>query len=213
MAESVRVLLVDDHPVFREGLRAVVESSDRHLLVGEAADGADAVALAVTTRPDVVLMDLHLPRLSGLEATAQIVQAVPTAAVLVLTMLEDHVSVAAALRAGARGYLLKGATPREILSAVDAAAAGQSVLAPQIAAGLLARTDERPPLSGGLSGLSDRERDVLTLLARGRDNAGIASELYLSPKTVRNYVSAVLAKSGCASRGELIVLARTQGLA
>lgn len=210
MAEPLRVLLADDHPVYREGLRAVVEASDRHALVGEAADGLEAVALAVTERPDVVLMDLHMPGLNGVDATARLRTAAPEVAVVVLTMVEDPASVSAALRAGARGYLLKGATPREVLAAVDAAAAGQSVLDPGVTASLLAGP-ARP--SGPFAALSERELEVVGLLADGADNAAIAAALYLSPKTVRNYVSAILDKTGCGSRGQLLVQARDAGLA
>jgi DNA-binding NarL/FixJ family response regulator len=212
MPEPLRLVLADDHPVFREGLRTVVEASDRHVLVGEAADGLEAVAVCVTERPDVVLMDLHMPGLNGVEATERLRTAAPEVAVVVLTMVEDPASVSAALRAGARGYLLKGATPREVLSAVDAAAAGQSVLDSGIASALLAGSAP-PPLSGPFAGLSEREVEVVRLLARGEDNAGIAGALFLSPKTVRNYVSAILTKTGCATRGQLMVQAREHGLA
>ena len=209
---DVRVLLADDHPVFREGLRAVVSASDRHVLVGEAADGHEAVALAVTTRPDVVLMDLNMPGLNGVEATARLRTDAPEVAVVVLTMLEDTASVSAALRAGAQGYLLKGATPREVLSAVDAAAAGQSVLAAGVTSALLAASSPSPP-TGPFAGLSERELEVVALLARGEDNTAIAKALFLSPKTVRNYVSGIMTKTGIGTRGQLLVQARDHGLA
>jgi DNA-binding NarL/FixJ family response regulator len=212
--ERLRVLVADDHPLFRAGLRTTITAMPGVEVVGEAATGLQAVALAHRLRPDLVVMDLHMPELDGIQATRRILDHDPTVAVLVLTMLEDDDSVFAALQAGARGYLLKGADHDDITRAVQAVAQGEAIFGPAVAARVLAYfTAARPPTpSPVLAELTDREREVLELLAAGHPNAAIAQQLFLSPKTVRNYISSIFAKLQVASRGEAIVRAREQGL-
>ncbi|TQS44123.1 response regulator transcription factor [Cryptosporangium phraense] len=208
----MRVAVADDHPMFRAGLRGLIEDSAGLEFAGEASDGAAAVELCRSIAPDVLLMDLRMPGLTGVDATRRIVAEMPGVAVLVLTMVEDDTSLLATLRAGARGYLLKGAAPDEIATAVKAAASGQVLFGAGIAdrlTGLLAATRQEPH---PFPELSARERDVLDLLAQGRANPDIARRLGLSEKTVRNNVSAILAKLRVADRPSAIVRAREAGL-
>jgi DNA-binding NarL/FixJ family response regulator len=210
---TVRVLVVDDHPLYREGLVTVIATMEGTQLVGEAADGAEAVHLAGELHPDVVIMDLNLPELSGVEATRQITQASPDVAVLVLTMLESDDSIFAALRAGARGYLLKGADRSEIERSVNAASRGEVVFSSAIAERVLsffAGTGGRG--SGPFSALTAREHEVLDLVARGLTNAEVARRLFVSDKTVRNHVSNVFAKLHVAGRAEAVARARDVGM-
>jgi DNA-binding NarL/FixJ family response regulator len=207
----IRVLVVDDHPVYRDGLALALAAASTVEVVGAVGDGADAVEAVETLAPAVVLMDLHMPGENGVEATRRIVAAHPEVAVLVLTMLEDDGSLFAAMRAGARGYLLKGAGRAEIERAVLTVAAGEVVFSAGIAERVLAffsagaRTDPFPELT-------DREREVLDLVARGLTNAEIARRLVLSAKTVRNHVSNVFAKLQVAGRAEAVARARGAGL-
>lgn len=182
----IRVLVVDDHPLFRNGISSLLGTVPDTEVIGTAADGDEAVGKALELRPDVVLMDLNLPTTPGLEATRRIVAAAPEVAVLVLTMLADDATVVAALRVGARGYVLKDAGQDEVLAAIRTVAAGGAVMGPGVAGRLL----ERPPGGGELT----RESEVLALLAKGASNAEIASELGLTVKTVQNHVSRVLTK-------------------
>lgn len=182
----IRVLVVDDHPLFRDGITGLLETVADIEVVGSAGDGDTAVREAIARRPDVVLMDLNLPVTPGLEATRRIVAALPSCGVLVLTMLADDATVLAALRVGARGYLLKEATQEEVLAAIRSVAAGGAVYGPGVAIRLL--DDHRP------GNLTPREAEVLALIARGASNPEIARELGLSLKTVQNHVSHVLAK-------------------
>ncbi|MFE0591196.1 response regulator [Micromonospora echinospora] len=208
----IRVAVVDDHPVFRLGMTALLGTLGGIVCVGEAVDVPSALTLVEARTPDVVLMDLHLGDRSGVEATRMIRVRHPGVAVLVITMFDDDDSVFGALRAGASGYLLKGASPPQVERAVRAVADGEMLLGPEIRArtvGFLTRgTGTVPPFSQ----LTDREREVLDHVASGLDNRAIAQRLALSPKTVRNHVSNVLVKLGVSDRGQAIVRAREQGL-
>ena len=197
----IRVLVVDDHPLFRSGLSGLLETVADVEVVAEAADGDAAVSRAVELHPDVVLMDLNLPGTPGLEATRRIVAAAPEVAVLVLTMVADEASVVAALRVGARGYVLKEAGQDEVVAAIRTVAAGGAVVGPGVAGRLL----DRPPPG---SALTPRESEVMALLARGRSNPEIARELGLSLKTVQNHVSSVLAKLQVRDRTQAVLRAR-----
>ena len=209
---ALRVLVADDHPVFRSGLRMLLEDLGIEV-VAEAADGRTAVELAVQHTPDVVLMDLQMPDVNGLEATRRLCEAAPAVRVLVLTMAEDDATLFAALRAGAAGYLLKGAGPDEIERAVRGVAAGDAVYGAGVADRLRAAFSAGPAgAPAPFPSLAERERDVLTLIAGGASNTEIASRLFLSDKTVRNYVSSIFSKLGVRDRAQAIVLAREAGL-
>jgi len=213
--ELFRVLIADDHLLFRDGLRSLLLADPRAELVGEAASGEEAVELAAALQPDVVLMDLQMPGLNGIEATRRIVAASPHIAVLVVTMFSDDQSVFAAMRAGAKGYMLKGASHGEMLRAIRAVAEGAAIFSPEIAARMAAFfAGMRPgPAAAGLfPELSERERGILELIAQGRRNPEIAAELVLSEKTVRNHVSNILSKLQVADRAQAIVRAREAGL-
>src|SRR5262245_43021301 len=202
--EALRVLVADDHPVFRQGLRALLGGAPDLAIVGEATTGEAAVALAEELRPDLVLMDLRMPGTGGVEATRRIVHASPPARVLVLTMFEDDASVFTALRAGARGYVLKDAEPQDLLRAVRAVGRGEALFSPGVAtriADFFATTRPSAPKEA-FPTLSERERELLHLVAQGQSNAAIAARLSLSPKTVANYVSSVLGKLQVADRAE-----------
>lgn len=204
----IRVLLVDDHPMFREGVRFTLQRAGDIEVVAEATDGAEAIAAVAGTGPDVVLMDLAMPGVGGLEATATIVQNRPSTAVLVLTMSEHDAALFAALRAGARGYLVKGAPGEEVVSAVRAVAAGHVLIGAPVAARTLeVLTEPGPPGAaddGRGYGLTEREHEVLGLLARGLTNQEIAEQLVISPITARNHVSNILTKLQVRSRRDVI---------
>ncbi len=209
----VRVVIVDDHPMFRAGLRTLVEESDRLELVGEAGNGADALAVCRREEPDVVLMDVRMPGVSGVEATRELTTGAPGIGVLMLTMLEDDTTVFAAMRAGARGYILKGSAPDEIVRAIEAVAAGEAIFGAALATRMshfftAGRSGEPHPFPE----LTTRERDVLDRIAAGEANAVIADHLGLSEKTVRNNVSAILAKLLVADRSQAIAKARDAGI-
>ena len=213
--ESHRVLVADDHEDFRKGLEALLSATPAVEVVGTAADGAMAVALALDLQPDVVLMDLHMPRVNGIDATAQIVRSSPHIGVLVLTMMEDEESVFAAVRAGARGYLLKGARRGEIVRAVQAVGAGDVIFGPGIADRMMAYFSSGHrgrPAADAFPDLTERERVVLGLIAEGKENGEIARQLDLSVKTVRNHASNIFTKLQVAHRAQAIVKAREAGL-
>ncbi|HWN26307.1 MAG TPA: response regulator transcription factor [Actinomycetospora sp.] len=211
-AAPIRVVIADDHPVVRRGLAALLESVEGVEVVGQAATGREAVREAQLLAPDVVLMDVQMPDLDGVEASRRIATSSPGVAVLVLTMHDDDETVLAALRAGARGYLLKGADQEEIRRAVHAVVAGEMIVAPAAAAHVVARLAAPPAAAAPFPELTPREREVLDAVARGRPNGAIAAELGLAPKTVGNHVSTIFTKLGVATRAEAVVAARRAGL-
>jgi DNA-binding NarL/FixJ family response regulator len=215
--DQIRILIADDHPLFRDGLRALLESVPDMQVIGEAATGNEVMAQAQALQPDVILMDIKMPGLNGIEATRRILQASPHIRILVITMFEDDESVFAAIRAGARGYLLKGAVQEETLRAIRAVASGEAIFGPAIAERLMHYFGSTRPV--GKSGpaqffpeLTDREYEILALLAQRKSNADIAAHLVLSPKTVRNHVSNILSKLQVADRTEAMHAAWTAGL-
>lgn len=214
MSEPIRVMLVDDHDDFRRGLEAMLTASGTCEVVGEAVDGRSAVRHALAVQPDVIVMDLHMPQLNGIDATAQIVRSSPHIGVVVLTMMEDDDSVFAAVRAGARGYLLKGSRRSEVVRAIEAVGHGEVIFGPGIAervASYFASIRTRPT-ADAFPELTERERAVLGRIAEGRENAEIARDLGVSVKTVRNHASNIFAKLHVAHRAQAIVLAREAGL-
>ncbi|GAA2986144.1 response regulator transcription factor [Streptosporangium longisporum] len=211
----VRVVVVDDHPVVRAGILAVLADFPDIDVVAEATDGAAALEEVARHRPDVVLMDLKMPTMDGFRATARITSRHPGIAVLVLTMYDDDAAIFAALRAGARGYLLKEAAGEEVRRTVLAVARGEALFSAGIAQRVLAFFTTMPahhPQLSPFPHLTDREREILHLLATGQNNAAIAQRLFLSPKTVRNRVSDILIKLSARSRAEAVALARDAGL-
>jgi DNA-binding NarL/FixJ family response regulator len=211
---TLRILVADDHTVFREGLRAVLGSEPDMELVGEAATGKEVLERAAELRPDVILMDIQMPGINGIEATRRIRSARPDIGVVVLTMFEDDDSVFSAMRAGARGYVLKGADPSEILKVVRAVAAGEAHFGPEIARRLVDFFSAPKPASPteAFPELTSREREILALIAQGHSNAKIAAHLFVSPNTVRNHISHIFAKLQVADRAQAIVRAREAGL-
>lgn len=210
--DLIRVVLADDHPVVRSGLRALLESWPDYEVVAEATDGEAAVREVQLSGADVVLMDIRMPGLDGIEATRRIRAACPDTAVLVLTMYDDDDTVFAAMRAGAQGYLLKGAQQDEIDRAIRAVVAGEAIFSPGVAKRVLgwfaapsAPSDPFPQLTG-------REREVLDLVAAGRRNQAIADAMHLSPKTVANHISSIFVKLAVSDRSAAIVRARQGGL-
>jgi DNA-binding NarL/FixJ family response regulator len=208
----LRVLVVEDHPLFRKGVVALLDAVPDLSVAGVAVSGEDAVARAPELRPDVVLMDLQLPGMSGIEATRAIVAAEPDVRVLVLTLFEDEHSVFLALRAGARGYVLKDADEDELTDAIRAVARGEAIFGQAVAGRVLAYFAQPKPAPDVFPELTDREREVLGLIARGHPNPSIARTLFLSPKTVANYVSAIFTKLQVADRAEAMIRAREAGL-
>jgi len=212
---TIRVVIVDDHPVYRAGLSGVLREATDIEIVGEADGGNQAVALAGEHRPDVVLMDLHMPELNGIEATRRLAAEMAEVKVLVLTMLDDPESVLAALRAGAHGYLVKGAAGDQIIETVRAVAAGRAVFGADVAAGVLrvlASTGAGRRAGQPFPTLTDREIEILDLIAAGLPNGVIARRLVLSDKTVRNHISNIFAKLQITDRSVAIVRAREAGL-
>jgi DNA-binding NarL/FixJ family response regulator len=210
VTDRISVLIADDHPVFRQGLHALLEGVPDIELIGEAADGDAAVSAALQLKPDVVLMDVRMPGLNGIDATRRIVAADSSIGILVLTMFEDDDSVFAAMRAGARGYLLKGSEQEEVMRAIRSIASGEAIFGPAIASRLIAYFSSANATA--FPELTEREREVLELIAQGRNNQAIASELVLSLKTVRNHVSNIFNKLQVTDRAGAIVKAREAGM-
>ena len=212
--EPLRILVADDHAAFRDGLTALLATVDDIAVVGQAGSGEAVVAGAAELQPDVVLMDLNMPGIDGIEATRRLVATSPHIAVLVLSMYEDDESIFAALRAGARGYLLKGSDRSEIVRAIRAVARGEAIFGPAIARRLMTYFASAPPAGAveAFPELTERERELLELIARGLNNQAIADRLVLSPKTVRNHVSNIFSKLQVRDRAEAIVRAREAGL-
>jgi DNA-binding NarL/FixJ family response regulator len=209
----LRILLADDHALVRRGLRAVLAGATDVEVVGEAATGREAIALAAELTPDVILMDLQMPDLNGIEATRTILASQPDARILVVTLFQDDDSVFLALRAGARGYVLKDADEDELLSAIRAVAGGAAIFSPSIANRLLTLfSSPRPSVPESFPELTEREREVLELIAQGLPNPRIAHLLSISVKTVGNHVSVIFGKLQVADRSEAIVRARDAGL-
>jgi DNA-binding NarL/FixJ family response regulator len=212
--EPVRILIADDHPLFRDGVRALLKSLPEVEWVGEAASGDEVITRAASLQPDVILMDIQMPGVDGIEATRQILYASPHIGIIVLTMFEDDESVFAAMRAGARGYILKGTDQAEILRVIEAVARGEAHFGPDIARRLMTffaapRPAAPPQLFPELTG---REREILNLIAQGYNNTEIAEQLVLSQKTVRNHISNIFSKLQVADRAQAIVRARAAGL-
>jgi DNA-binding NarL/FixJ family response regulator len=212
--DTIRTLIADDSRPFREGLSRLLALMPEVEVVGHAADGEEAVRVAHALQPDVVLMDLQMPGLNGIEATGRIVAGSPQIGIIVLTMFEDDESVFSAMRAGARGYLLKGADRGEISRAITAVARGEAIFSPAIAQRLVQYfTAARPTgTEQAFPELSAREREILELISEGLNNAAIAQRLFLAPKTVRNHVSRVFTKLQVADRAQAVIRAREAGL-
>lgn len=213
--EPIRLLIADDHPLFRDGLRVLLESVPDLQVVGEATTGNEVIAEAISLQPDLILMDIKMPGLNGIEATRRILQTSPHIRILILTMFDDDESLFAAIRAGARGYLLKGAGQEETLRAIRAVASGEAIFGPAVASRLLqyfssARPTGKP--THFFPELTEREYEILTLIAQRKSNADIAVQLVLSPKTVRNHVSNILSKLQVADRSEAMRAAWAAGL-
>jgi DNA-binding NarL/FixJ family response regulator len=213
--KKIRVLIADDHPMFRFGMRALIESEDEFEVVGEASTGTEAVALTSDLAPDVVLMDITMPTLNGIEATRQIISRNPDTGILMVTMLDDN-SLFAAMRAGARGYLLKGADGEETLRAIRAVANGEAIFSPAIAARMAEVFATSPQVEktprAAFPELTPREHEILELIADGKSNAEIAEKLTLSLKTVRNHVSNILNKLQVSDRLQAALRAREAGM-
>ena len=207
---TLRIVVADDHGIVREGLGALLSAHDGYELAGTAATGAEAVRSAVTLRPDVLVMDIQMPDLTGIEATRQITRVAPEVAVLVLTMFDDDESVRRSL--DARGYVLKGAAPDNVIRAIAAVAAGEAIFGPGIARRALDYLSGPRPDQAAFPELTPREREVLDLIAAGLGNAAIAARLGLAPATVGNHITSIFGKLQVAGRAEAIIRARSAGL-
>lgn len=213
-SDKKKLLIVEDHPMFRDGLAAVLRTMPGIELAGLARDAEEAVRMAGELEPDLVLMDIHLPGINGIEATRRIVSRRPETRILILTMFDDDQSVFAAMRAGARGYLLKEATPAEIMRAIDAVGQGEAIFSPSIARRMMFYFETLQPKAEPdvFPELTDREREILGWIAKGMNNSEIAKQLGIAQKTMRNYVSIILSKLQAADRAQAIVMAREAGL-
>ena len=209
----IRILIADDHRLFREGLKVLLSVTDHLLVVAEAENGQQALDLAQEVEPDVIIMDIQMPLLSGLEATKRILAQRPETGILVVSMFEDDDNVFAAMQAGARGYLLKGAAPEELLRGIEAVAQGEALFAPSIARRLMSYFSRPTRLSPSvLPELTEREREILSLIAQGEVNARIARKLELAEKTVRNHITSIFSKLQVGSRAEAVLRAKEAGL-
>jgi NarL family two-component system response regulator LiaR len=213
MSEEIRILVADDHAVVREGLRALIETEPEMELVGEAADGVEAVRQACALEPDVILLDLVMPRKGGIEAIREIKEEKPAARVLVLTSFAEDDKVFPAIKAGAQGYLLKDASPRELLRAIRDIHRGEPSMHPTIARKLMLELQRSPELPLTEEPLTEREAEVLGLVARGLTNQEIADRLFVSERTVRTHVSNILSKLHLANRTQAALYALREGLA
>ncbi len=215
LKESVRLLLADDHPMFCEGLVASLESVEHFEVIGQASNGEQAVRMAEELQPDIVLMDVSMPRMNGIEATRQIISSSPHIGILMLTMFDDDYSVFAAMKAGARGYLLKGANKQDIVRAIDVVARGEVIFGSSIAMKMMyyfERMSGKTAAHPLLPKLTEREHEILERIAAGLSNVEISRKLGLTLKTVRNHVSNILNKLQVADRSEAILLAREAGM-
>jgi DNA-binding NarL/FixJ family response regulator len=212
--ETIRVLIADDHTLFRDGLRALLASIPDIEVVGEASSGKEALRLTIEHQPDVILMDIQMPDMNGIEATRQILRISPHVGILVLTMFQDDDTVFEVMRAGARGYVLKGADQAVLRRAIDAVANGESLFSPEIAARLMQYFANLEPASRPelFPELTERERQILSFIANGQTNAEIADRLVISMKTVRNHVSNIFSKLQVADRAQAAIRAREAGL-
>jgi DNA-binding NarL/FixJ family response regulator len=219
MMDPIRLLIVDDHTLFREGLRALFSAIEDIELVGEATTGQEAIDLVEECQPDVILMDIDMPGMSGVKATRSILRKIPSIGIVMVTMLEDDASVFSAMRAGARGYVLKGAQPVELLQTIRAVAHGQALFGAAIAARMMLFFNEQEVrfkttlLEDAFPELTKRELEVLELIAQGDKNNAIAEKLVISEKTVRNHITNIFSKLQVADRAEAIIKARDAGLA
>jgi DNA-binding NarL/FixJ family response regulator len=216
--KKIRILIADDHTLFREGLRALLNIMPDIEVVGEAGEGESAIAQVATIQPDVILMDINMPGVNGIEATRRILKTHPTLGIIMVTMLEDDASVFAAMKAGARGYMLKGADHEDILQAIHAVAGGQAVFGPAIAARIMTffqnlNSTHKPVVRPDVfPELTSREREVLQLMAQGARNEDIAEKLVISGKTVSNHISNIFSKLQVADRAQAVLRARDAGL-
>lgn len=210
----MRILIVEDHPMFRDGLFKMLETVEGFEVVGEATSGEEAVELAEQLKPNIILMDINLPKLSGIEATKRIVKTIPDIGILILTMYDDDSSVFSAMRAGARGYLLKEANRNEIVRAIQAVSEGEAIFSPAIARRMMFYFEAKMKVTNidVFPQLTEREREVLDHIAKGKYNAEIANSLGLNQKTVRNHVSNILSKLQASDRAHAIIMAREAGL-
>jgi DNA-binding NarL/FixJ family response regulator len=214
MMDQLRILIADDHPLFRKGMRALLEAQPDMTVVGEVATSDEAIALAASLAPDVVVMDLQMPGGSGIEATRAILNASPHIRILMVTLFDDSESVFTSLRAGARGYILKDAGAEEMTRAIQAVGRGEAIFSPAIANRLIDFFNNPHPTvpKDMFPTLTEREREILGLIAQGHTNADIAQQLSLSVKTVHNYVSNIYSKLQVADRAQAIIRAREAGL-
>ena len=212
--EPLRVLIADDHPLFRHGIAALLSARPDFEVVGEATSGEEVIFLAAKLQPDVILMDIQMPGVNGIEATRRILHTSPTIRVLIVTMFEDDASVFTAMRAGARGYVLKDAQKDDMLAAIRAVGRGEAIFSPAIAVRLIDFFAAPRPLAPpqAFPELTEREREILNLIAQGHNNTEIATRLVLSPNTVRNYVSNIFSKLQVVDRAQAIIRAREGGL-